>query len=195
MFCFSVKSFPQQEFTHFYLRLARSMQACGTQASAALEFGRRGRMQPHCMSLTMNKRELFGASPQVAHRPGFQYVNEVSGSIEPYRAMPLSANSNTLNANGLAASAPRFWVNSCESAIFLVLVKRLFRSKNPNNTSTSVPIHNSRLMTACLGIAEGKKIRARDGFEALWTLIRYRFARRRMLVRRDEADAPGYRAN
>ncbi len=25
------------------------------------------------------------------------------------------------------------------------------------------------------GIAEGKKIRARDGFEALWTLIRYRF--------------------
>jgi glycosyltransferase involved in cell wall biosynthesis len=33
------------------------------------------------------------------------------------------------------------------------------------------------------GIAEGKKIRARDGFEALWTLIRYRFAPRRMLVR------------
>lgn len=25
------------------------------------------------------------------------------------------------------------------------------------------------------GIAEGKKIRARDGFEALWTLIKYRF--------------------
>jgi dolichol-phosphate mannosyltransferase len=29
------------------------------------------------------------------------------------------------------------------------------------------------------GIAEGKKIRARDGFEALWTLLRYRFARKR----------------
>jgi glycosyltransferase involved in cell wall biosynthesis len=28
------------------------------------------------------------------------------------------------------------------------------------------------------GIAEGKKIRARDGFEALWTLVKYRFARR-----------------
>jgi len=28
------------------------------------------------------------------------------------------------------------------------------------------------------GIAEGKKIRARDGFEALWTLVRYRFSRR-----------------
>ena len=27
------------------------------------------------------------------------------------------------------------------------------------------------------GIAEGKKIRARDGFEALWTLVRYRFTR------------------
>jgi hypothetical protein len=25
------------------------------------------------------------------------------------------------------------------------------------------------------GIAEGKKIRARDGWEALWTLLRYRF--------------------
>jgi glycosyltransferase involved in cell wall biosynthesis len=33
------------------------------------------------------------------------------------------------------------------------------------------------------GIAQGKKIRARDGFEALWTLIRYRFTPRRMLVR------------
>ena len=29
------------------------------------------------------------------------------------------------------------------------------------------------------GIADGKKIRARDGFEALWTLIKYRFAPRR----------------
>ena len=29
------------------------------------------------------------------------------------------------------------------------------------------------------GIADGKKIRARDGFEALWTLIRYRFTPRR----------------
>ena len=27
------------------------------------------------------------------------------------------------------------------------------------------------------GIAEGKKIRARDGFEALWTLVKYRFRR------------------
>jgi hypothetical protein len=47
----------QQELTHFFLRLARSMQACGTQASAALEFGRLGRVQPRCISLTMNKRE------------------------------------------------------------------------------------------------------------------------------------------
>jgi glycosyltransferase involved in cell wall biosynthesis len=29
------------------------------------------------------------------------------------------------------------------------------------------------------GIAEGKKIRAKDGFQALWTLVRYRFARKR----------------
>ena len=29
------------------------------------------------------------------------------------------------------------------------------------------------------GIADGKKIRARDGFEALWTLLKYRVARRR----------------
>lgn len=31
------------------------------------------------------------------------------------------------------------------------------------------------------GIAEGKKIRARDGIEALWTLVKYRFAPRRYL--------------
>jgi len=41
-----------------------------------------------------------------------------------------------------------------------------------------VPIHyNGR------GIAEGKKIHARDGFAALWALIKYRFASRRTLVR------------
>jgi glycosyltransferase involved in cell wall biosynthesis len=34
------------------------------------------------------------------------------------------------------------------------------------------------------GIAEGKKIRARDGFEALWTLVKYRFVRRRALTTR-----------
>jgi dolichol-phosphate mannosyltransferase len=45
-----------------------------------------------------------------------------------------------------------------------------------------VPIHyNAR------GIAEGKKIRARDGFEALWTLVKYRFAFRRTLVRSEAA--------
>lgn len=43
-----------------------------------------------------------------------------------------------------------------------------------------VPIHyNAR------GIADGKKIRARDGFEALWTLVKYRFAFRRTLLRRE----------
>jgi dolichol-phosphate mannosyltransferase len=35
------------------------------------------------------------------------------------------------------------------------------------------------------GIADGKKIRARDGFQALWTLARYRFTRRRKLLRRE----------
>jgi dolichol-phosphate mannosyltransferase len=37
------------------------------------------------------------------------------------------------------------------------------------------------------GIAEGKKIRASDGFEALWTLVKYRFASRRMFVRANAA--------
>lgn len=41
-----------------------------------------------------------------------------------------------------------------------------------------VPIHyNPR------GILEGKKIRWQDGFEAMWTLIRYRFAAKRSFVR------------
>jgi glycosyltransferase involved in cell wall biosynthesis len=34
------------------------------------------------------------------------------------------------------------------------------------------------------GIAEGKKIRARDGFEAVWTLLRYRFTSRGSLIAR-----------
>ena len=40
------------------------------------------------------------------------------------------------------------------------------------------------------GIAEGKKIRALDGFQALWTLIRYRFARRSSFRMKIHAVAP-----
>jgi dolichol-phosphate mannosyltransferase len=36
-------------------------------------------------------------------------------------------------------------------------------------------IHEVPISYNARGIAEGKKIRARDGFEALWTLIKYRF--------------------
>ena len=35
-------------------------------------------------------------------------------------------------------------------------------------------IHEAPISYNARGIAEGKKIRARDGFEALWTLLRYR---------------------
>jgi hypothetical protein len=38
------------------------------------------------------------------------------------------------------------------------------------------------------GVAEGKKIRARDGFEVLWTLLRYRFASRGSFLRKPERD-------
>jgi dolichol-phosphate mannosyltransferase len=38
-------------------------------------------------------------------------------------------------------------------------------------------IHEVPITYNARGIADGKKIRARDGFDALWTLIRYRFAR------------------
>jgi len=39
-------------------------------------------------------------------------------------------------------------------------------------------IHEVPVSYNARGIAEGKKIRARDGWEALWTLLRYRFAPR-----------------
>ena len=43
-------------------------------------------------------------------------------------------------------------------------------------------IHEVPISYNARGIADGKKIRARDGFEALHTLIKYRFAPRRLLV-------------
>ena len=42
-------------------------------------------------------------------------------------------------------------------------------------------IHEVPVAYNARGIAEGKKIRARDGWEALWTLLRYRFAPRARL--------------
>lgn len=44
-------------------------------------------------------------------------------------------------------------------------------------------IHEVPISYNARGIAEGKKIRARDGFEAWWTLIKYRFTPRRSLIR------------
>ena len=42
-------------------------------------------------------------------------------------------------------------------------------------------IHEVAVSYNARGIAQGKKIRARDGWEALWTLVRYRFTRRNLL--------------
>ena len=44
------------------------------------------------------------------------------------------------------------------------------------------PIREVPISYNARGIAEGKKIRTRDGFEALWTLLKYRFASRRTFV-------------
>lgn len=43
-------------------------------------------------------------------------------------------------------------------------------------------IHEVPIRYNARGIAEGKKIRARDGFHALWTLLRYRFVPRSALT-------------
>jgi glycosyltransferase involved in cell wall biosynthesis len=45
-------------------------------------------------------------------------------------------------------------------------------------------IHEVAISYNARGIPEGKKIRARDGFEAIWTLFKYRFTPRRSLVNR-----------
>jgi dolichol-phosphate mannosyltransferase len=44
-------------------------------------------------------------------------------------------------------------------------------------------IHEVPISYNARGIADGKKIRARDGFEAWWTLIKYRFTSRHSLIR------------
>jgi hypothetical protein len=54
-------------------------------------------------------------------------------------------------------------------------------------------IHEVPISYNARGIAEGKKIRARHGFQALWTLLRYRFAPRRKLERLAIEGEPQYR--
>jgi len=44
------------------------------------------------------------------------------------------------------------------------------------------PIREVPIRYNARGIAEGKKIRASDGFEALWTLLKYRFVSRKRLA-------------
>ena len=50
-------------------------------------------------------------------------------------------------------------------------------------------IHEVPISYNARGIADGKKIRARHGFEALWTLIKYRFIPRDRLLSRPKAVA------
>jgi len=52
------------------------------------------------------------------------------------------------------------------------------------------PIREIAIAYNARNIADGKKIRARDGFEALWTLLRYRF-----VPRRRWSKSPNYRYN
>jgi hypothetical protein len=52
-------------------------------------------------------------------------------------------------------------------------------------------IHEVPISYNARGIAEGKKIRARHGFEALWTLIKYRFTPRRRFTARARGLALG----
>lgn len=50
-------------------------------------------------------------------------------------------------------------------------------------------IHEVPIRYNARGIAQGKKIRARDGFAAIWTLVKYRFASRQTLIRTESAGA------
>ena len=52
-------------------------------------------------------------------------------------------------------------------------------------------IHEVPISYNARGIAEGKKIRARHGLEAIWTLLRYRFTPRNWLQAQDRQFAPG----
>jgi dolichol-phosphate mannosyltransferase len=56
-------------------------------------------------------------------------------------------------------------------------------------------IHEVPIGYNARGIADGKKIRARDGFQALWTLLKYRFAPRRTLVQAEGVRALAAQAN
>jgi dolichol-phosphate mannosyltransferase len=51
-------------------------------------------------------------------------------------------------------------------------------------------IHEVPIGYSARGIEEGKKIRSRDGFEALWTLVRYRFVPRKSLARTAITEEP-----
>jgi hypothetical protein len=50
-------------------------------------------------------------------------------------------------------------------------------------------IHEVPISYNARGIADGKKIRFRDGVEALWTLLKYRVAPRRTFVREEATPA------
>jgi len=56
-------------------------------------------------------------------------------------------------------------------------------------------IHEVPISYSPRSIEEGKKIRYQDGFEALWTLVKYRFVSRRSIVAGSRAAVSGTMMN
>lgn len=118
---------------------------------------------------------------------GSRFLGRPRGMALPNRAanFVLTAVANLLYRAGLTDEATAYKAFRASTLRSLRFRCRRFefcpevtaKLRRLGHTIHEVPIsYNAR------GIAEGKKIRARDGFHALWTLIRYRFTPRRFFV-------------
>jgi glycosyltransferase involved in cell wall biosynthesis len=122
---------------------------------------------------------VYGSRFLVQQRTGMAFRNHVANRI-------LAIAANVLYSAGLTDEATAYKAFRTSVLRGIRLECRRFEFC-PEVTAKlrrlGYPIREVPISYNARGIAEGKKIRAGDGFAALWTLIKYRFTPQRSLTR------------
>jgi len=123
--------------------------------------------------LVSGQAEIVYGSRFLAHTPAMALRNRIANRV-------LTAAANLLYGANLTDEATAYKAFHADLLRGMHLECRRFEFC-PEVTAKlrrkGYRIHEVPVSYNARGIAEGKKIRARDGWEALWTLIKYRFER------------------
>jgi dolichol-phosphate mannosyltransferase len=124
--------------------------------------------------IVQGKADIVYGSRFLGQSPGMAWKNWLANKI-------LTGTVNLLYGTGITDEATAYKAFRISTLRRISLSCRRFEfcpEVTAKLSRAGYAIHEVPISYNARGIAEGKKIRARDGFEALWTLLRYRLVKR-----------------